>query len=82
MKVKRVISCYSTINDELIDEINIDNIPVAELRNILNVDNDDLEVYKIYSISKDQLSKLIHFVPELSTIKLKNIELFVECFQL
>ena len=28
MKVKRVISCYSTINDELIDEINIDNIPV------------------------------------------------------
>jgi uncharacterized protein YutE (UPF0331/DUF86 family) len=81
MKVKRVICSYSTVNDKLIDEINIDNIPVAELRNILNVDNDDLEVYKVYSISKEQLSKLTYFVPELSRVSLKDIELFAECFQ-
>jgi len=81
MKVKRVIRSYSTVNDKLIDEISIDNIPVAELRNILNIDKDDFEVYKVYPISKEQLSKLISFVPELSRVSLKDIELFAECFQ-
>lgn len=81
MKVKRVICTYSTVNDKLIDEFSIDNIPVEELRDILNVDKDDLEVYKVYSISKEQLSKLINFVPELSRVKLKDIELYAECYQ-
>ena len=81
MKVKRVICAYSTVNDKLIKEIIIDNIPVTELRNILNVDNNDLEAYKVYAISKEQLSKLTYFVPELSRISLKDVELFAECFQ-
>lgn len=81
MKVKRVICTYSTINDELIDEFSIENIPVIELRNILKVDNDDIEVYKVYSVSKEQLLKLINFVPELQKIELKDIEVYAECYQ-
>ena len=41
MKVQRVICVYSTIDDKLIDEYSIDNIPLVELRNILDVDKDD-----------------------------------------
>jgi len=81
MKVKRAICVYSTINDKLIDEYSIDNIPVIELREILNADKDDVDVYKVYPVSKEQLQKLINFVPELSKIEFEDIELYADCYQ-
>lgn len=81
MKVRRVISAYSTINDKLLEEFEINNIPIIELRKILNVEDDDLEVYKVYSISSELLLKFISFIPELSDINLNDVALYIESFQ-
>jgi hypothetical protein len=81
MKVRRVVSVYDLISDKLIKEISIDDIPIVELRTILNVDKNDLDVYQVYPISYEQLSKFINFIPELSDLSIDNAGLYVECFQ-
>jgi hypothetical protein len=80
MKIRRVISVYSTINDKLIDEFSIDDLPIGILKEILNITN-DLDIFKIHLISKEQLIRFSEFIPELTQIKMDKIELYVECFQ-
>lgn len=81
MKVKRVVSVYDLTSDKLIKEISIDNIPIDDLRIILHVDNNDIDVYQVYPISDEQLHKFITYIPELSDLNIDNAGLFVECFQ-
>lgn len=81
MKIRRVISVYDINSEKLIYEISIDHIPIVVLRRILNVDKNDLDVYKVYSISNEQLSDFTNYSLELSELRLENTELYVECFQ-
>jgi hypothetical protein len=80
MEVKRVISVYDKVKDNLIEEIEID-IPVDVLREILNVESDDFNVFKIYPITDAQLRKFIEMVPKLSKWSSDKVDLFYECFQ-
>jgi len=81
MKVKRVVSVYDLNSDKLIKEICIENVPLVELRKILNSGNSDLDVCKVYPISYEQFSEILKFIPELADLSLHNTGLYVECFQ-
>jgi len=80
MEVKRVISVYDKVKDNLIEEVEID-IPVDVLRKILNVGSDDFNVFKVYPITEDLLEKFIAIVPDLSKLSFDKVDLFYECFQ-
>ncbi len=82
MKVKRVVSVYDLISDNLIKEICIDDVPLVQLKKILNSGNIDLDVYKVYPISYEQFSEILIFIPELVDLSLNNAGLYVECFQI
>ena len=80
MEVKRVVSFYDKVKDNLIEEIEI-GLPVDVLSEILNVTTDDLNVFKVYPITDAILKKLVGIIPDLSKLSLDKVDLFYECFQ-
>lgn len=80
MKVKRVISKYNNSDDSLLSDYSIDHIPVAKLKEILQVEPDDEQVLKVYKIDSSQLAKFSQYVPDLQKGNLEAVEFFYECF--
>ena len=81
MKLSRQIAIYQKEGDKFIESFEID-LSVSELINILNVNtNEDPEVCMVYSINKEQYSKIQKKVPALKEIDFDSVDLFYECFQ-
>jgi len=81
MKVTRSICIYDKHNDKYLDEIGIDNISLDILKEIINADADDPDLYKIHPITKTQYERIIVLVPSLSNYDLKKVDRFFECCQ-
>ena len=79
MKVKRYISVYEKIGEGLIEEIEI-NIDLDILRKILNVCEEDLDVFKTYPINENQFQSFCQVIPNLSVVEFDKFDLFYECF--
>ncbi len=81
MKVERVISVYNKNNDELIHEI-IVSISLELLKSIINVDEDDPDIYKVYGVDANQYQQFLNYFQDLSNYKFSDFDFFVECFQI
>lgn len=57
MEVKRYIEVYDNLSDELVMSILLTNISVECIREVVNYDDDDIEVYGIYKLENIQLKK-------------------------
>ena len=59
-RVEREIVIYQKGKEEPIKEINIDNIPFEELKNIISPKEDDPLLYGGYILDENQLEKIKH----------------------
>lgn len=80
MNVSREIGIYQKAGEKLIDSIEID-ISIAVLRDILNVNEDDTNVYKIYELNKNQFLQFCALVPQLLKFDFNDVSIYYECFQ-
>ncbi|NBI43655.1 hypothetical protein GVX76_09225 [[Haemophilus] felis] len=57
IEVKRYIEIYDNLSDELVMSILLENISVEYIREVVNYDDDDIQVYGMYELENMQLKK-------------------------
>jgi hypothetical protein len=77
--MRRFLSIYDRITDNLIEAVEL-NAPQDVLRSILNPTDEDIQMYKLYTIRPPQLELFMGLVPYLSKYNLEKVEIFYECF--
>jgi hypothetical protein len=82
MDVTRLITAYEKAGDKLIKDVDINNISLNILIQIIAVDEDDENVYKVYKLTKSQFQKLSQLVPELHEMDFNKLDVFYECYRL
>lgn len=57
IEVKRYIEIYDNLSDELVISILLENVSTEYIREVVNYDDDDIEVYGVYKLENIQLKK-------------------------
>lgn len=79
LKVERYISSYERDGEKLLREYLIE-LPLDKLKEIIPADSDDPNLYKIYTLDRNQIEKLRGLIPALPTFSLLNEAVYYECF--
>ncbi|WP_425476324.1 DUF7683 domain-containing protein [Paraflavitalea speifideaquila] len=61
-KVERNISLFSIDDESLVEEINVDILPLEALRNIFKPNADDPQMYLVYDIGEPEAEQLNRYL--------------------
>lgn len=68
LRVERTINIYSVsrskFNGDVVQEINIDQVPVKSLQEIIVANNDDPLLYDGYILNREQITRLNEFMEQ------------------
>ena len=79
IKIERTIAFYNMSDKLIIDEVNIDVIPLEKLLTIVTPKNDDPLLYDGYILSETQLNELNRLLPVKIIPDFKDYYYVLEC---